>query len=284
MISNTVLLTRTHRLLTAALVAALGLGLSQAAWGQAAASVPPNSAMQAPGAPVPGGFPAAAQAHDPAALASPDFAKMVGGEKGNSSTHQGVKVHGHWVIDVKNPDGTLAQHRDFENSLESTAPGFLVGLMSGYLIPGDYMLVIGASSGTSACTATYQFCGIVHNLNTYPALGYCSVYYCTGSSLNYTYNFGTGFAGPYSMVLSGSITANQTGTIGTVFSLLSTCANIGYAAGTNPSGIETSSPASCVTQTSPTPWYGPLTDANLASPVSVTSGQIIQVTVTITFS
>ena len=100
--------------------------------------------------------------------------------------------------------------------------------MSGYMIPGDFMLVIGAQSGTSACTATYQFCGIVHNLNTYPALGYCSVYYCTGSSLTYTYNFGTGFAGPFSLVLSGSITANQTGTIGTVFSLMSTCANIGF--------------------------------------------------------
>jgi len=30
--------------------------------------------------------------------------------------NEGIKVHGHWVIDVKNPDGSLAGHRDFENS------------------------------------------------------------------------------------------------------------------------------------------------------------------------
>jgi hypothetical protein len=208
---------------------------------------------------------------------------MTGGENGNSATHQGVKLHGHWVIDVRNPDGTLTQHREFENSLQSSAQGFLIGLMGGYLVPGDFMLVIGASSGTSACTATYQYCGIVHNLSTYPALGYCGFYYCTGSSLTYTYNFGTSFAGPFSLVLAGSITANQTGTIGTVYSLISTCANNGYTGSSNPSGIETNSPAFCVTQTSPEPWYGPLSQANI-TPVAVTNGQIIQVTVTITFS
>jgi hypothetical protein len=209
---------------------------------------------------------------------------MVAGEKDSSSMHQGFKVHGHWVIDVKNPDGTIAQHRDFENSLESSAQGLLVGLMSGYMVPGDYMVLLTASSGNAPCVATYQFCGIVHNLTTYPAAYYCNYYYCSGSSLNYTYNFGTSFAGPFSMVLSGSITANQAGSVGTVYSLMSTCANVASGTSANPSSLETSSPASCVTQTSPQPWYGPLTDATLASPVSVSSGQIIQVTVTITFS
>lgn len=31
--------------------------------------------------------------------------------------HEGIKVHGHWVIDVRNPDGTLVTHREFENGL-----------------------------------------------------------------------------------------------------------------------------------------------------------------------
>ena len=286
MISNSVLLTRSHRLLSAALVAALALGLSQVASGQSAASVPENSGVKASGAPISGGILAGAQSHDPAALASANWAGMMGGEKGDSATHQGVKVHGHWVIDVKNPDGTIAQHRDFENSLESSAQGYLVGLMSGYMIPGDYMIVMGASSGNAPCVATYQFCGVVHNLNTYPALGYCGAYYCTGSSLSYTYNLGTlgSGTGPFSIVLAGSITANQTGSIGTVYTAMSTCANIGFSTTVNPSTLETSSPASCVTQTSPEPWFGPLTQATLASPVSVASGQIVQVTVTITFS
>jgi hypothetical protein len=29
----------------------------------------------------------------------------------------GIKVHGHWTIDVKNPDGSVASHREFENAL-----------------------------------------------------------------------------------------------------------------------------------------------------------------------
>ena len=202
----------------------------------------------------------------------------------DGSIHQGLKVHGHWVINISNPDGTQVQHHEFENSLETGAQGFLVGLLSGYMVPGDWMVVLGAQSGSGPCNGpSYQFCGLVHNTATYPAQGYCNVYYCTGSTLNYTYNFGTGFAGPFSIVLSGSTTSNQTGTIGTVFTLLNTCANIGFSAGVNPSSVETSSPSSCIPQTNPTPWYGPFTSTNI-TPIAVTSGQLIQVIVTITFS
>jgi len=37
---------------------------------------------------------------------------------------EGIKVHGHWVIDVRNSDGTLASHTEFENAL--TAGGAMV--------------------------------------------------------------------------------------------------------------------------------------------------------------
>jgi hypothetical protein len=30
---------------------------------------------------------------------------------------EGIKVHGHWTIDVRNADGTLASHNEFENAL-----------------------------------------------------------------------------------------------------------------------------------------------------------------------
>lgn len=42
----------------------------------------------------------------------------------------GIKVHGHWVIDVKNPDGSLARHVEFENSL-LTAIGQVPNQFSG---------------------------------------------------------------------------------------------------------------------------------------------------------
>jgi hypothetical protein len=84
------------------------------------------------------------------------------------------------------------------------------------------------------------------------------------------------------MVLSGSITANQTGVIGGVSTAMALCSNLGLAA--VPSTIETISPATCVTQTTPLPYVGPLTGTTLTTPVPIASGQIIQVTVTISFS
>jgi hypothetical protein len=202
----------------------------------------------------------------------------------DGSVHQGLTVHGHWVINVRNADGSLAQHREFENSLQLTGQGALVGLLSGYLVPGDWMIVLGPQSGNGACNLTYEFCGLIHNAATYPAQGYCSVYYCTGSTLSYTYNFGSGgLGGPFSIVLNGSIIANQTGTIGTVTTLLNTCANIAFSNSANPSSVETTSPSTCVTQTNPTPWYGPFTSANITA-IPVTSGQSVQAIVTITFS
>jgi len=55
----------------------------------------------------------------------------------------GIKVNGYWRIDIRNPDGSLAAHREFENSLvtgpgpvtsNGTAPGgdwFLTQLLAG---------------------------------------------------------------------------------------------------------------------------------------------------------
>ncbi|MGD0829501.1 MAG: hypothetical protein ABR907_01065 [Terracidiphilus sp.] len=264
------------------LIAAVGLGLSLAASGQSAVPAEPQRGLTATGAPAFKVVKAPPVLDNPAVLASPAWAGLMSAKAGDSSINQGVKVHGHWVIDVKNSDGSLANHREFENALEADGSGFLVGLMSGFLVPGDWMIVMGPQSGNGACLATFQYCGIVRSLSTYPAIGYCASYDCA-TGLTYTYNFGTDFGGPYSIVLAGSITANQTGTIGSVYSLINTCANIAFSNTANPSSIETSSPASCVTQTSPTPWYGPLTDTNI-TPISVNNGQIIQVTVTLTFS
>jgi hypothetical protein len=198
---------------------------------------------------------------------------------------EGVKVHGHWVIDVRNPDGALVQHREFENSLQQTGAGFLVGLLSGYLVPGDYMIQLGAAIGNGPCAgADYQICGLVHSINTSPAINYCNSLYCTGSTLSYAYNFGTAFAGPYSTVLSGTITANQTGVIGTVETVQALCSNLGASTTVNPGTIETTSPATCVSQTTPQAWVGELTGTTLTTPIPVASGQIVQVTVAITFS
>lgn len=279
MISKTVFLSLQYRFLSAALVAALGLGVSQTACAQTAVSPAPQSGFSATGAPIAGGSAGSVGADWFAPLRSAEESNEEGGQKSGGAISQGFKMHGHWVIDVKNPDGTLVQHRAFENALEPSGPQFLIGLMSGYFTPGDYMILLGGTgTGNGPCQgASAQFCGIARSLATSPAIPYCSTYYC-GTGLNYTYNIPN--SGPYSMVLSGQITSNLTGTIGTVYTLYNSCANTAYP--TVPTSISTTAPTACVTNTTGV-FFGPLSMASITG-IPVTSGQIIQVTVTITFS
>jgi hypothetical protein len=100
--------------------------------------------------------PAAAPAKAPAAPA----AKPAKGQ------HEGITVHGHWVIEVKNPNGELVTHREFENALSpglavptvgQTASGeaFLSALLTGQIAspPAWGIFLIGPNglaSGTGA--------------------------------------------------------------------------------------------------------------------------------------
>ncbi len=43
---------------------------------------------------------------------------------------EGINIHGHWVIDVRNPDGMLVTHREFENSYVGHLPAILAGQVS----------------------------------------------------------------------------------------------------------------------------------------------------------
>jgi hypothetical protein len=64
---------------------------------------------------------------------------------------EGVKVHGHWIIDIRNADGTLDKHLDFENGLctaSSVPPGIqggdalLTSLLLGRYITGPWQIVL----------------------------------------------------------------------------------------------------------------------------------------------
>jgi hypothetical protein len=204
-----------------------------------------------------------------------------------------IKMHGHWVIDVKNPDGTLAEHRAFENSITIQGASFLFGLMAGYYVAGDYAISLqppGIVFGPAPCTNVLAnnsgACVIVRSLSTNPALGLCGGnggFYCT-TGLTYTPNLLPNylFAFYTSITLAGSITANQAGMIGTVSTLFGACQN---STPTTPSTtVTTLTPATCVTNTgSGTSFSSVLSQANIA-PISLTSGQLVQVTVTISFT
>lgn len=52
-------------------------------------------------------------------------------KRSHDGSHEGIKVHGHWTIEVRNPDGTLVTHREFENSLQPSGGALLANIIAG---------------------------------------------------------------------------------------------------------------------------------------------------------
>jgi len=277
---NQAFLPRSYRIFTAVLVAALCIGVSLAAAGQTSA---PAGALIGPGGVHVAAGANAAPIHPPAALTE-TAAGEEAAQKPASGINQGLKMHGHWIIDIKNPDGTLVQHHEFENSIQYDGQNYLVGLLTGYASAGAMGIYFTSNGGTAPCAATYNFCAIVTSLTTAPALNFCSYYYCA-PGLTITPTFGVG----PTIKLAGSITANEAGTIGTVSTTMNGCGQTGLGFGAYPTAISTVTPATCYTSTASgagggNDFGGTMTSANLSSPISVANGQIIQVTVVLSFS
>ncbi len=54
--------------------------------------------------------------------------------------NEGVIVHGHWIIEVKNPDGTLIERREFDNALMSDGRELLVKLLARQTSLGGWII------------------------------------------------------------------------------------------------------------------------------------------------
>jgi len=204
------------------------------------------------------------------------------------SAHGAIKVHGHWVIDLRNPDGTLADHREFENSLAVGQGGdaFLIGLLAGYYVPGDYGITI---QGPACTTAAPAECNIVRSLSTMPGSVVCAPGYAAACSVSLAYNVVLApSSGSTSFILSGSVAAPNAGTITTVATFYNACDSANGYTGTKlpvlPTAPSTFPPLSCV-GSSNSANIDFLTATSSFTPLQVTSaGQVVHVTVTITFS
>ncbi len=225
-------------------------------------------------------------------------AKAEAFEKG---LHTGITVHGHWTIEVRNPDGKVVTHREFENSVvPGYGPEAIESMMLGAWVPQAYRIVLSGTSASqspanapapcsynsSPATCTIQenvpssgpnaqtcpngsqtiFCNLTRNPNSlvgnYPGL-------ISGSPVS---------AQP--ITFSGSAIASGAGYVGEVTLLLTACNN------TTTSSPGTVSPATCVAGTYPSGTIiqlSGLTDTSLSSPVQVQSGQTVQATVVISF-
>jgi hypothetical protein len=213
------------------------------------------------------------------AAASPAAAQTANG----GGQREGVTVHGHWIIDVRNPDGSLASHVEFDNDLLQFGAGIgghnalaaimgrsrSVGLWQIRLIgPPPPPGVIAASGGPCASGGFPAQCYIVEPANTFTAT-------YTFSNLvvdvpQVSTPFGPRF-GPR-LELSGTATAaNSTVPIYSVQTFLTGCAN-------------TDSSAACSAATAATTGAWFFTGTTLPSPIALTTGQLIQVKVILAFT
>lgn len=172
---------------------------------------------------------------------------------------EGIKVHGHWTITVRNPDGTIASTREFENALlQGTAGGaeLLTALLTGSHTPGGWQVEVGNSHAGVA----FAVCDTSAALNS----GFCLASQSAGSVSVQRPALGT-------VRLTGSVRADLVGgalTFDTVRTWLFVCP-------------PTTTPQSCLQAGSGAFRFSGTT---VTSPIPVRFDQVIQFTVDFSFS
>lgn len=191
---------------------------------------------------------------------------------------EGIKVHGHWVIQVHDPDGTLVSWVEFDNALVGGA--HLSALLARTSSVGKWQVELKSSEAIAGPDAEIQPCG-----STTTSLAGISITFrhpCViaeaGSgiaahpSVFETLTVAAPAAGQPNagaLVLSGTATARANASIKLVKTILAPC------------DAATAPATSCAFVAGG--GFVPLTATTLAMPVAVANGQQIQVTVVISF-
>ncbi len=73
------------------------------------------------------------------------------GQSAAKGQREGIKVHGHWTIEVRNPDGTVVSQTEFENAL---SPGFSFPIINGLTaqVPGGGAFLSALMAGQAVIT------------------------------------------------------------------------------------------------------------------------------------
>ena len=87
-----------------------------------------------------------------------------------SGMNTGIKVHGHWIIEVRNPDGSPVTHREFENQIQIAGVATLAGLLARAASPGAWAIGLG-DAVSPPCSASMGFVSFVSNYNGAPSQG-----------------------------------------------------------------------------------------------------------------
>jgi hypothetical protein len=190
--------------------------------------------------------------------------------------HEGIQVHGHWTIEVKNPDGAVVTHREFENKLEASFGGpTLAQILSGAGVLSEYAIAVPVPcSGASNCIFA-QTGGASLGNNLVPiaddvssAFGGAIGIECgsQAAACPQTLQVSNTY-GAANFTLTGSATASSNGKVGGVESLLGTCRY-------------NEAPSICIQADNA---VSPLTGTLISPAVAFSKGQTVTVMVTISF-
>ena len=182
----------------------------------------------------------------------------IGPAGSNNGSSEGIQVHGHWTIDIREPDGSLVSRHEFDNALLSDADLFLAHLLSGDQVPAFWSIQVGNSdTAKGPCRTVFAnipcFVEEPDLVTTVPT---------SGTNAN-------------SFVLRGSLEAAEDGEVGFVSTLLEHCDTF-------------TAPADCLsgTQSPGGTAFTSFTSTDLigSDAIPVLKGQAINVTVVISFS
>lgn len=174
-------------------------------------------------------------------------------------TQEGIAVRGHWTIEVRNPDGSLVERREFDNALQDHGNEALVRLLAREQTPGVWSVILGGQP-CNYDDGSPADCFIIE-ASSYPGSGNHLFYNLTVTPV------GTGSSAK--LVLSGSATPANTTDVLAVETRLRLC----------PPDV---SPADCTA--AGIGFTLGLTESYLSPTIPVVAGQIVMVTVEISFN
>ncbi len=209
---------------------------------------------------------------------------------------EGIKVHGHWKFEVHDPDGKLVSTREFENSLVTPLGGdqILSQLLLGQAVAADWAIALCPQSGQ---ILLFQFCpagstpvavlvpspnGAIETLLS--AANDCGGGCVSGLTKQLTGNVATGV--PFGILLRGSYTAPQNVSVNAVETTVGFCESNPAAA-----SLVTISPQACDalnaannTSGNASLGFAPFTETAVPATQNLTTGQVLTITVAISFS
>jgi hypothetical protein len=174
----------------------------------------------------------------------------------------GVKVHGQWTVVVRSKSGQVVRryhfHNDFVTTLGTSGGSHAFAkILSGAAAPGDWDLSI---SGDACPASNANFCQMFEP-DASP-----SFFNADADTKNLTVTEPTSGTDAFKIVLQGTVPAANDGSITRVSTGLQVC-GAGSAVGSDCSI-----------------GYNEITDRTLSSPIAVSAGQTMSVTVKLSFS